>query len=246
MQNPVLILGASGVIGAAIARRLGDDGPVILHGHEGTDRLQSLAREIDRDMDGAATVCADLCNPGQVTDMFGKLSEDHDALRGVVFAVASPFPHKLTHKTDWSVFEAQIETQLKALHLSLSAALPLLEAHEGTARALVLSTEYVLGAPPVKIAPYVAAKAALTAYTRVLAQEWLNRGVRVHILAPGMVESALTAELPEMYLQQVAEAMPEKCLTSTEDVAAAAAFLMSEAGDAMYGTVVPVSRAQRR
>lgn len=242
MQSPVLILGASGVIGAAIARRLSGDGPMILHGHKGTDRLQSLAKEID----GAATVNADLCDPAQVSDMFGKLSKDHGALRGVVFAVASPFPHKLTHKTDWSVFETQIETQLKALHLSLSAALPLLEAHEGTARALVLSTEYVLGAPPVKIAPYVAAKAALTAYARVLAQEWLGRGLRVHILAPGMVESALTAELPEMYLEQVAEAMPEKRLTSAEDVAAAAVFLMSEAGDAMYGTVVPVSRAQRR
>jgi len=242
MQNPVLILGASGVIGAAITRRLCGDGPVVLHGHEGTSRLESLAGEID----GAATVNADLCDPGQVSAMFERLAADHGALRGVVFAVASPFPHKLTHKTDWSVFEAQLDTQLKALHLSLSAALSLLEANEGTARALVLSTEYVLGAPPVKIAPYVAAKAALTAYVRILAQEWMDRGVRVHILAPGMVESALTAELPEMYLQQVAEAMPEKRLTSAEDVAAVAAFLMSEAGDALYGTVVPVSRAQRR
>ncbi|MBV28957.1 MAG: hypothetical protein CMM22_04015 [Rhodospirillaceae bacterium] len=242
MQDPVLILGASGVIGAAIARRLCSDGPVILHGYEGTKRLKSLAGEID----GAETVSADLRDPGQVANMSRKLSEDHSALRGVVFAVASPFPHKLTHKTDWSVFETQIDTQLKALHLSLSATLPLLEAHEGTSRALVLSTEYMLGVPPVKIAPYVAAKASLTAYTRVLAQEWLGRGIRVHILAPGMVKSALTAELPDMYLQQAAEAMPEKHLTSDEDVAAVAAFLMSEGGDVLYGTVVPVSRAQRR
>ena len=242
MQNPVLILGASGVIGAAIARRLSGEGPVILHGHEGAERLEILAGEIE----GAATVRADLCDPGQVSTMFEKLSKNHGSLRGVVFAVASPFPHKLTHKTDWSVFETQIQTQLKALHLSLSAALPLLESHEGTARVLVLSTEYVLGAPPVKIAPYVAAKAALTAYTRVLAQEWLDRGVRVHILAPGMTKSALTAELPDMYLEQVAEAMPEKRLTSAEDVAGTAAFLMSEAGDVLYGTVVPVSRAQRK
>nr|ABZ09809.1 putative short chain dehydrogenase [uncultured marine microorganism HF4000_APKG8K5] len=242
MQDPVLILGASGVIGAAIARRLCDDGPVILHGHEGTGRLESLAGEID----GAATVSADLCDPDQVSAMFERLAAEHEALRGIVFAVARPFPHKLTHKTDWSVFETQIDTQFKALHLSLSAALPLLEAHDGTARALVLSTEYVLGPPPVKIAPYVAAKAALTTYARVLAQEWLGRGVRVHILAPGMVESALTAELPDMYLQQVAKTMPEKRLTSAEDVAATAAFLMSEAGDVMYGTVVLASRAQRR
>ena len=92
----------------------------------------------------------------------------------------------------------------------------------------------------------MAAKAALTAYARVLAQEWLGRGVRVHILAPGMVKSAMTAELPDMYLEQVAEAMPEKRLTSAEDVAGTAAFLMSEAGDVLYGTVVLVSRAQRR
>ena len=46
MQNPVLILGASGVIGAAIARRLSGEGLLILHGHEGTERLEALAGEI--------------------------------------------------------------------------------------------------------------------------------------------------------------------------------------------------------
>lgn len=139
-----------------------------------------------------------------------------------------------------------MDGQLKALHLSLAAALPLLRGRDGGARVVVLSTEFVLGNPPAKIAPYMAAKAAMTAYARVVAQEWLNFGVRVQVLAPGMVPSALTADMPQEYLDQVAAGMPEKRLTAAEDVAAIAQFLLTPAADPLYGTIIPASRAARR
>jgi 3-oxoacyl-[acyl-carrier protein] reductase len=152
----------------------------------------------------------------------------------------------LAHRTDWSVFQEQFDTQLKFLHETIRATKPLMETAESGARVIVLSTEFVLGAPPQKIAPYVAAKAALTTYARVAAQELIKQGIRVHILAPGMVESALTADMPAEYLAEVAAAMPEKRLTSAMDVADVAQFLFTPAADSMYGTVIPVSRADRR
>lgn len=245
MQAPVLILGASGVLGGAIATRLFHDGrQVILHGNSGLEKLRGVAEACD----GALALTADLTDEDSVAALFGEVSKTHDSLNGIVFAVAVPFPHKLTHRTPWSVFQNQIDTQLKAAHLSLTAAMPLLKARgpEQTGRALVISTEYAMGMPPIKIAPYVAAKAALTAYAKVIAQEWIAHNLRVHIMAPGMVVSNLTADLPDMYLDQVAEAMPEKCLTSADDVADVAAFLMTSAADSLYGTVVPVTRAERR
>ncbi len=245
MQAPVLILGASGVLGGAIAGRLFQDGnQVILHGNKGLEKLQGVAEGCGQ----AMTVTADLTDEESVAAMFKEIAEIHHGLNGIVFAVAVPFPHKLTHRTPWSVFQNQIDSQLKAAHLSLTATMPLLKAcgPEQTGRALVISTEYAMGMPPIKIAPYVAAKAALTAYAKVIAQEWIAHNLRVHILAPGMVISNLTADLPEMYLDQVAEAMPEKRLTSVDDVADVAAFLMTAAADSLYGTVVPVTRAERR
>jgi len=242
MQDPILILGASGTIGGAIATRLvGDGHAVLLHGRTDSDRLRELGETLD-----APTITTDISETRSLDAFAADLHERTKALAGLVFAVARPLPHRLAHRTDWSVFQEQFDTQLKFLHETIRATKPLMETAESGARVIVLSTEFVLGAPPQKIAPYVAAKAALTTYARVAAQELIKQGIRVHILAPGMVESALTADMPAEYLAEVAAAMPEKRLTSAMDVADVAQFLFTPAADSMYGTVIPVSRADRR
>lgn len=244
MQAPVLILGASGALGGAMARKLYENGhSLILHANSNVDALKPLATSCGN----AEIVTADLTDEDAVSALFDRLAQRDFGLSGVVLSVAKPFPHKLTHRTKWSVFEEQMDSQLKAAHLCLSAAQPLLKAHGATdtARVLIVSTEYILGMPPIKTAPYVAAKAALNAYAQVIAQEWLPHNIRVHIIAPGMVVSNLTADLPDMYLQQVADGMPEKCLTSADDVADVAGFLMSAQADTLYGTPIPVTRGQR-
>ena len=241
-RKTALVTAAGSGMGAAIARKLAGDGkPVILHGSRETDALRALASDLDSPM-----LTMDVTDATAVDRAAGDLKDKHGALAGMIYAVAAPFPHKLTHRTDWSVFQTQMDSQLKGLHLTMSALRLLLAGHEGTARVIVLSTEFMLGMPPVKIAPYLAAKAALTSYAQVVAQEWLKAGIRVHLLAPGMVRSALTGDMPDEYLDQVAEGMPEKRLTGAEDVADVAGFLMTDAADTLYGTLVPVSRAARR
>ncbi len=242
MQDAVLVLGASGSIGAAIARELAADGyPLALHGFTMTSRNKSLGEELS-----APVFAGDLSSPKEVDRLFEDIGKLFDRLAGVVFSVARPFPHKLSHRTKWPVYQEQLDTQLKALHLVVEKALPYLRESRNGARLIILSSEYVRGAPPVKIAPYVAAKAALTAYAQIIAQELVRHDIRVHILAPGMVRSRLTADMPDEYLDSLAEAMPEKRLTSSEDIAKTASFLMRPAADPLYGTVVPVSRAARR
>ena len=134
---------------------------------------------------------------------------------------------------------------MKAFHLSISSAIPLLEKNK-KARILIISTEYVLGLPPIKIAPYVIAKSALTTYARILSQELLPKNIRVHIMAPGLIQSKLTMDLPKKYLEILKAEMPEKTFTSMRDIADIAALLMSDQGDVLYGNIVPVTRAQRK
>lgn len=241
-MSPVLILGASGGLGSACARKLAAEGrAVILHGRDRA-KLEALATTLN----GAETCVVDLRDASAVQAMAAMLAKEYQRLSGVVFSVAAPFANKLTHRQGWDGFQAQIDSQLKALHLAASALFPLLADGAETARLIVLSTEYVLGRPPLKTAPYVAAKAALTAYAKVIAQEWLSRNVRVHILAPGLVKTDLVAAMPEEFLKNMAAAMPERRLTSPEDVADMAAFLMTPAADSLYGQPLQVSRAARR
>jgi len=243
VSGPVLILGASGGIGSAVARCLSQSGRhVVLHGRNAR-ALQELAAT----MPGPASVqTADLIDEQAVNELFARLTAEHGRLGGVVFSIAVPFRNKLTHRIAWPVFEEQLHTQLKALHLTAAASFPLLADGESVTRFVVVSTEFVLGAPPVKTAPYVAAKAAMTSYAQVISQEWLARGIRVHIVAPGLVKTALVADMPQEFLDQMADSMPEKRLTSVEDVAAMIEFLFTDAADPFYGTPLRVSRGVRK
>jgi 3-oxoacyl-[acyl-carrier protein] reductase len=243
MPNSILILGASGGLGSAIARRLrGPDTILLLHGRR-KERLQSLAAEIGP---GAEIVTADLTAHDQVAQLFRQIEKSHARLDGIVFSIATPFPNRLAHRTPWEVFEQQINDQLKALHLVASESFRLVSDGVRTSRFVVVSTEAVLGMPPVKMAPYVAAKAAMTTYAEVIAQEWLGRNVRVHIVAPGMVKTDLLGDRPDQYLEAVAAEMPEKRLTSADDVAQFVNFLFTDAADPLYGKPLQISRAIRR
>jgi NAD(P)-dependent dehydrogenase (short-subunit alcohol dehydrogenase family) len=227
VPKPIVILGAGSGLGRAIALRLAAEGRPLVLGGRHEERLAAV---------GAETGCTELMvcdctDEAAVGRSFAALGETHGGLAGLVFSIAQPFRNRLTHRTPWPAFAEQIDTQLKALHLVAAAAFPLLSAHEGTARLIVVGTEFALGAPPVKTAPYAAAKAAMAAYAQVIAQEWLKHGIRVHILAPGMVRTGLVADMPDVFLDQVAEAMPEKQLTTAEDVAGMAAFLASSDAD---------------
>ena len=244
MQNPVLILGASGGIGKHIAKKFSQNGQsLILHGNKNAPpKIRAFS-----DSQTIKSVSADLTDENSVQNLFNFISKEYKALSGVVFSVAQSFSNKLSHRTPWRTFNEQMQTQLKAAHLTLTAAYPMLKEHgrDSAARVIMISTEYSIGLPPVKIAPYVAAKSALNAYALSLAQEWLESNIRVHIMAPGLLRSNLTSHMPELYLEELIKTMPEKQLTSVEDVANFAAFLMTADADPLYGSIIPITRGKR-
>ena len=242
MQNPVLVIGASGTIGSAVATKLVKYGSsIIVHGGSESPRLKKLADKL-----AVPAIFGDLSKEDIVLKCTDQIQALSPRLSGLVFAAATPFPHKLTLRTDWEVFQQQMDCQLKSFHLVMQHLKNLLESSEDGARVVVLSTEYVLGSPPIKIAPYLAAKAALTTYAKILSQELLASNIRIQILAPGLIKSALTADIPDEYLQQIAENMPEKRLTDPEEVAHLCAFMMRPEADPLYGTTIQVSRGPRR
>ncbi|HAE75470.1 MAG: hypothetical protein CMM88_03010 [Rickettsiales bacterium] len=243
MQAPILILGASGKIGGAIAKSIAKTNTVILQGNRNKSSLKILCKKIGNKCLGVFN--ADLSNEIEAKRIFEEIENKYKKLSGIIFSIATPFPHKLSFRTKWNIFNEQIETQIKAFHLSVTSAIPLLEKNK-KARILVVSTEYVLGEPPTKIAPYVVAKSALTSYAKILSQELISKGIKVHIMAPGLIQSKLTKGLPKKYLEILREEMPEKKLTSLQDISDVATLLMSNKGDVLYGNIIPVTRSKRK
>ena len=89
-------------------------------------------------------------------------------------------------------------------------------------------------------ANYAASKAGLIGITKSLANEVASRGVRVNAIAPGFIETDMTAVLPQEIKQKMLEVVPLKRSGKPEDVANAALFFASDVSSYITGQVLPV------
>ncbi|MDR0316549.1 MAG: 3-oxoacyl-[acyl-carrier-protein] reductase [Treponema sp.] len=89
-------------------------------------------------------------------------------------------------------------------------------------------------------ANYAASKAGLIGVTKSLANEYASRSVRVNAIAPGFIESDMTAAVPDEAKQKMIDALPLKRTGKQEDVAEAALFFASDSSSYITGQVLPV------
>jgi 3-oxoacyl-[acyl-carrier protein] reductase len=88
---------------------------------------------------------------------------------------------------------------------------------------------------------YAASKAALLGMTRTLAREYASRGITVNAVAPGFIETDMTADLPDTARQSIVDQTPIGRIGRPEEVAAAVVFLASEEASYITGQVVRVN-----
>jgi 3-oxoacyl-[acyl-carrier protein] reductase len=89
-------------------------------------------------------------------------------------------------------------------------------------------------------ANYAASKAGLIAVTKSLAQEVASRGVRVNAIAPGFIDSSMTAVIPAAEKEKMIGSIPLKRIGKPEDVAEAVLFFASDSSSYITGQVLPV------
>ena len=135
-------------------------------------------------------------------------------------------------------FDAVIETNLKGTFLCMKAAArPMMKAKYG--RIINLSSVVALRGNPGQI-NYCASKAGVIGMTKSLAKELGSRGVTVNAVAPGYIDTDMTAALPEAAREAMLSTIPAGRAGTPEDVAAAVAFLASEEAGYITGQVLSV------
>jgi 3-oxoacyl-[acyl-carrier protein] reductase len=88
---------------------------------------------------------------------------------------------------------------------------------------------------------YASSKAALLGLTRTLAREYASRGITVNAVAPGFIETEMTADLPDEAMQSILDQTPLGRIGLPEEVAAAVVFLASEEASYITGQVLRVN-----
>lgn len=229
-MRKALVTGSSRGIGKAIALELGRRGyAVAVHYVANQAAAQAVADQIAHEGGQAVLLCADLSQSGAAAQL---VTQAHAALGGLEVLVNNA---GITRDTllirmkddDW---DSVIETNLSAVfRLSREAVKLMMKAKWG--RVINISSVVGLLGNPGQ-ANYVAAKAGIIGFTRAVAKEYASRGITVNAIAPGFIESDMTAKLPEAVQQEYLKQIPVGRFGKPEEVAKAVAFLASD--DAAY------------
>lgn len=230
-MRKALVTGSSRGIGRAIALELARRGHAVAI-HYGKNKEAALAVAAEAKELGApqaVVLGADLTEAHTA----GKLvTEANAALEGLDILVNNA---GITRDTllirmkdeDWN---AVIETNLSAIFHTTREAVKIMMRAKWGRIVNITSVVGILGNPGQ--ANYVAAKAGLIGFTKAIAKEYASRGITVNAVAPGFIQSDMTANLPENVQQEYLKQIPVGRFGKPEEVAVAVAFLASE--DAAY------------
>ncbi|AUH39479.1 SDR family NAD(P)-dependent oxidoreductase [Streptomyces sp. CMB-StM0423] len=234
----VLVTGAGQGIGEAVARRFAAEGAGVLVTDRDGERAERAAAAIRAAGGTAAALACDVTDGAAVRAAVAYAAESFGGLHVLVnnaYAVHRDPPRfEDWQEPDW--YE-DFEVTLHGAARCARAALPLLAAAPG--RAAIVSIGSVNAERHYGEHAYSAAKAALVSLTRTLAVESAARGVRVNLVEPGTVRTAVWADRPEV-LARVEEHYPLGRVGEPDDIAAAVAFLASRDAAWITGVSLPV------
>ncbi|NJP39966.1 3-oxoacyl-ACP reductase FabG [Oscillospiraceae bacterium HV4-5-C5C] len=234
----IWITGASGGIGAAIARRLAEPGASLyLSGQNGQDRLQAIAASCRARGAAVETGLGDLRQSGTVACQYLRLRERYKGLDVLINTAGIALQKLLTETTD-ADWEQMLGTDLSAVFYTCRAVLPDMIRQKNGCIINVSSMWGMHGASCE--AAYSAAKAGVIGLSQALAREVGPSGIRVNVLAPGMIRTPMNASFTPAELAAIQSETPLERLGQPEDVAEACAFLSSEAAAFITGAVLPV------
>jgi 3-oxoacyl-[acyl-carrier protein] reductase len=220
-----LVTGGSRGIGRAIARRFAEEGAAVwVNYHRSRTAAESLQAEI-RDAGGTCRlVMADTTSDGDVLGMADAVRAS-GALDILVLNAGPKIRSATFDQLSWADLSSAYEGIVGSAFRVTQALLPSLREAKG--RIIAILTSAALGRTAFDWLPYVAAKSALHAMSKNLAQELGPQGIAVNMISPSLVDTDLTANFPDRVRQAVVSRTPLRRLATVDDVAGAALLLAS-------------------
>ena len=233
-----LVTGASQGIGRTCALRLAKDGATVAVVARNQEKLNELVAEITAAGGSAAAFTLDVCDEEQVRSTvkaiiarFGKI----DILVNNAGITRDQLVMRMK-RADW---DAVLQTNLTSAYLCIQAVISsMLKQRWGR----IINITSVFGQMgQAGQANYSASKAGLIGLTMAIAREVGSRNITCNAVAPGFIETAMTAVLSEEFKQTAVKQIPLGRVGTSDDVASAVAFLASDGASYITGHVMNVN-----
>jgi 3-oxoacyl-[acyl-carrier protein] reductase len=222
----VLVTGGSKGIGHGVALRLAKAG----------HRVAATYRSGEVPADVLGVQC-DVTDPAQVEAAFVQVESSLGAVE-VLIANAGITRDTLLMRMSDEDWDSVIATNLSgAFRVARRAARPMIRGKFG--RIIFLSSVVGMLGSAGQV-NYAASKSGLVGMARSLARELGSRGITANVVAPGFIETDMTAELGDDLIKKYAEQIPLGRFGSVDDVAGTIEFLVSDAASYITGAVIPV------
>lgn len=226
----VIITGAVGNLGQAVARRVQAQGGKTILVDRSSDRLQKTYGELNNSTQHWLAGNVDITDPKAVNAMAAEAHRRFGRLDGLVNAVGGFRGGKPVHETDLSEWDFLYDINVRTTLNACRAVIPyMLQAQSG--RIINIASRNAFQGSP-HYAAYSAAKTAVLRLTESLAGELKARGINVNCIAPGTIDTP-----------QNREAMPKADFSTwvpPEDLANVIAFLLSDEARSVTGAAMPV------
>lgn len=235
-QRIALVTGASRGIGQAIAKRLANEGYLVI-GTATSEKGAAAVNDYLQELGGAGRVL-NVQEAEQINQLFDSIEKEFGNVQ-VLVNNAGITQDGLLMRMDDNAWERVLDVNLTSVFRTSKRAIKgMMKARQGR---IINITSVVAAMGNAGQTNYTASKAGIEGFTRSLAREIGSRQITVNCVAPGFIDTDMTSELDEALIQSMLNAVPLARLGKPEDIAAAVNFLASEEAGYITGTVLDVN-----